>query len=82
MVKNSDKKIWDRPVEESEPNPIYQGGYTDGYEAGEQHGCITCRNDAFEAAARKVEGTLIRKDITDAIAVMLRGMKEEVPNGG
>ncbi len=81
MGKDFKKQITEGLVEESKSDPVYQGGYTDGYGAGEQYGCIACRNDAFEAAARKVESTLLNSVITKTIAAMLREMKEEAPNG-
>ena len=48
MEKDSEKKIWDGPVTESKPDPVYQGGYTDGYEAGEQYGYLSGWNEALE----------------------------------
>ena len=38
-------------LKESKLDPVYQGGYSDGYEAGEQYGYIACWNEAIEAAA-------------------------------
>lgn len=94
MGKNSEKKIWDRPIEESKIDPVYQGGYTDGYEAGEQYGHISSWNEAIEAAAgyhdeqseyHREKGS--REDLVMSLlhkkyAMAIRKLKKEVPNGG
>ena len=77
MEKDSEKKIWDGPITESKPDPIYQGGYTDGYEAGEQYGCITCRNDAIEEAAEAVESS-IPHYLREHYAAVIRELKREI----
>ena len=89
MEKSSKEHIAAGLVKESKMDPVYQGGYTDGYDAGEQYGCIACWNDAIEAAERKVKDvlngiaaiTLIRKYIIRAISTALREIKREAPNG-
>ncbi len=63
-------------VEESKSDPIYQGGYTDGYEEGEQYGYLSGWNESNEAMVKAVGNTLIRKDITDAIIELIRGLRK------
>ena len=52
---------------ESKPDPAYQGGYSDGYDAGEQ----SCWNDAIETTAElareRVDDHDIAAEILDAI---------------
>ncbi len=76
MGKDSEKKIWDGPVTESKPDPIYQGGYTDGYEAGEQYGYLSGWNESNDAIVREVKKTLLSSIIVNAIIELIQRLKK------
>jgi len=60
-----DSSIFDKPVEEEKLDPVYQGGYTDGYEAGEQYGYLSGWNEANEATIARIK-KLLSSELSDS----------------
>ncbi len=87
MGKDSEKKIWDGLVEESKPDPVYQGGYTDGYEAGEQYGYLSGWNESNEALIARVKEMLTSKlsgehELSKWAEGELRKLRKNIDNEG
>ena len=87
MEKNSEKKIWDSPVKESKSDPIYQGGYTDGYDAGEQYGYLSGWNESNDALITRVKEMLTSKlsgehELSKWAEGELRKLRKDAGNDG
>ena len=83
MGKISEKKIWDGPVEESKSDPIYRGGYTDGYDAGEQYGYLAGWNESNEALIARLREMLTesQQELTEWTEEELRKLRKDTGDG-